>query len=205
MKNLLILLLLFYSCSVVLAQEPIASNKIVMSIPHDSGVLLLPVLLSYVDINTDAPLNPIFYKGNETSEVFDSLVLEDLLKLGIRTVLLNANDSLQNEMLVIRKDLLRPRIPPVVLTKVALITQAVECRYTLVCSLKVKVGPGGYWDPTSGSIGSSSSYARIHATLLDSYSTDGSVWHQDVEIRKLPKPQSKRFAEAVHLLIKLLK
>lgn len=205
MKNWFYLLLLLASPG-LRAQAPVASGKSTFDVPRDSAVLLLPVFLQYEDIYTDNPLDPAQHKGRESGKVFDSLAILNLLNAGIRVSAADPADSLQGNLIAAGKNLLRPVTPASLRTSVAETARAAGCRYVLVCSFRVKVGPGGYWDPNSGAIGSSASYARFHASLLDPCSTDGKpCWTQDVELRKLPRPDSNRFTDAVQLLFQLLK
>lgn len=205
MKNCILLLSLLL-CLSLGAQSPVVSSKISFSIDRDSRVLLLPVFVSYEDIYTDASLDPALHKGFETSEVFDSLAQHNLTQAGIQTVAVDPTNSLQVRLMAASRDLSRPVIPAALRPVVTDIARATGCRYLLACVVRVKVGPSGYWEPNSGAIGSSSSYARIHAALIDSRSGDGKPsWTQDVEIRKLPRPRSNRFAEAVQLLFQNLK
>lgn len=206
MKNFLYLLILLIAPVDFFAQAPIASGKTAFNIPPDSGVLLLPALIRYEDIHTDALLDPSLHKGRETSEVFDSLAQRYLQNTGIRLTPASPADSIQSKLIAITQNLLRPIILPDYRAVLAAAAESAGCRYVLVCAVRVKIGPGGYWDPNSGSIGSSSSYARLRAALLDPSSADGKpCWTQEVEIRKLPQPHSNRFADAVRMLFHLLK
>ncbi len=206
MKHFLYLQCFLLAPSSFYAQSPVASSKITFSVPRDSGVLLLPVFLQYEDIYTDAPLNSALHKGQETGDVFDSLAQRYLRQHGIRSLPADPADSLQGKLIGAVKNLLRPIVPSNIRQVLTAATEAAGCHYVLVCAVRVKVGPGGYWDPNSGAIGSSSSYARFHAALIDPYSADGKPrWIQDVEIRKLPRPQTDRFTEAVQMLFQLLK
>ncbi|MBK7940049.1 MAG: hypothetical protein IPJ82_24545 [Lewinellaceae bacterium] len=205
MKNWIYLIFLLAGPGIC-AQAPVASGKIPFQVPRDSSVLLLPVFLQYEDIYTDNPLDPAKHKGRESGKIFDSLAIQNLTQAGIRAFMADPADSLQGSLIAAGKNLLRPVTPAALRTSIAEVARNARCRYVLACSFRVKVGPGGYWDPNSGAIGSNASYARFHVSLLDPYTTDGKpCWTQDVELRKLPQPDSKRFSEAVQLLFQLLK
>lgn len=64
---------------------------------------------------------------------------------------------------------------------------------------KVKVGPGGYWNPNTGAIASSMSNAVLQASLI-SCSTGKVLWRNQILTRQLPQPESQQFSEALKLL-----
>ncbi|TNE57489.1 MAG: hypothetical protein EP344_11080 [Bacteroidetes bacterium] len=205
MKYWLFLLLLF-SWPRLHGQAPVAGSTRSFHLAGDSAsVLVLPVSLRYEDIYTDTPLDPAQHKGAETAITFDSLAFAFLSQSGIHPLPADPADSLQQKLIASGRHLLRPVIPTTWRSVLAHTAQSASVRYILVCSFRVKVGPGGYWDPNTGAIGASSSYGRMHAALLDPFAPDGKpCWTQDVELRKLPRPDSKRFSEAVQLLFQLL-
>lgn len=62
-----------------------------------------------------------------------------------------------------------------------------------------KVGPGGYWNPNTGAIGSSMSTCRIRVSLIQC-STAQVLWKNEVILRQLPQVGSSTFEEALDLL-----
>lgn len=62
--------------------------------------------------------------------------------------------------------------------------------------LRVKVGPGGSWDPTTGAIRSDMSSAELHSALIGC--ADGRVlWRNAVVIRRAVRPEDRGFQEEI--------
>jgi hypothetical protein len=64
---------------------------------------------------------------------------------------------------------------------------------------RVKIGPGGYWNPNTGAIASSMSSSSLRVALIRC-STGQVLWRKQVLLRGLPRPRSSQFSEMLKLL-----
>lgn len=68
----------------------------------------------------------------------------------------------------------------------------------LVQFLRIKRGPSGWWNPSSGAIASNASSSQFHAALLDCQ-TGSILWQNSIELHREAKPGSE-FAQALSML-----
>jgi hypothetical protein len=73
----------------------------------------------------------------------------------------------------------------------------------LVQFMRVKVGPGGSWNPYSGAITSSISSTLLQAALVAS-KTGQVIWKNEVFVRKTFRPDSPEFTKKLGLLYQTL-
>ena len=83
------------------------------------------------------------------------------------------------------------------------LARAREPTLILAQFFRVKEGPGGAWDPSTGAIRSSTSGAELHAALIDCVSGDV-LWRSAMVIRKRPRPDDRRFQEELTRFFKTL-
>ena len=69
----------------------------------------------------------------------------------------------------------------------------------LVQHVRVKIGPGGYWDPNSGMIGAAMHNATLRASLLDP-ANGKSLWQNSVYLRDTPSVGSSAYRRALESL-----
>jgi hypothetical protein len=80
------------------------------------------------------------------------------------------------------------------------IGSAGEPTEVLVQYIRVKVGAGGFWDPTSGTIASRTSSSQFHAALFDSR-TGQMIWRNAVEMHEVPVSNSGTLEKTVRELL----
>jgi hypothetical protein len=84
-------------------------------------------------------------------------------------------------------------------TDLNLLSAAGERELVLAQSLRIKVGPGGSWNPMTGSITSAMDSTLAQAALVCS-NTGKVVWKNEQFIRKASKPDSPEFSKMLTLL-----
>jgi hypothetical protein len=100
-------------------------------------------------------------------------------------------------------ELFRPVIPENLLADLSLIG-GVSQPNILVVDVRVKVGEGGSWNPYSGAITSRNHYTILRAVLI-STSEKKVLWHNEVQLRDIPRPKSRKLSRAMEILFQDIK
>jgi hypothetical protein len=164
-------------------------------------ITVLPPSIEYVDIVTGAPrkTEPVVIDSLATFIVQTACARLDRVALicaGPRARVVDADTTelqrfiSQSERNIAAKDLASWS------TLLGSIAAGDSTRLVLIHHLRVKVGPGGFWDPFSGAIGNATSSTIVSAAVVEC-STGRVIRRIETLVRRQPDPGSKPFVEAL--------
>jgi hypothetical protein len=97
------------------------------------------------------------------------------------------------------EELLRTVKSAAVLEKLAALGKSMSVDAVMVQCFKVKVGPGGSWDPNSGAITAAMNSGHLRVAILDAQSGQP-LWQNSVYMREIPRVESKNYRTAIDSL-----
>lgn len=175
-------------------------------------VWVLSPKLVYEDVRNETVLDPAAYRGPEIARMLTDTGLAALRSKGVREVRavescsLTAERKSLAELAAAEADRLFLSSPdPQVLQALKKFAGADESSEVLVQYARIKVGPGGFYDPLlTGAVRAGASSVHLSAALIECGT--GSVrWQNSVLLRELPKPDSSNFLKALQQLYSTLK
>jgi hypothetical protein len=198
----IILPLILASCT----SRPVANvalQRETIRLDPNLEILILPPHLRFERIADESTLSASGYQGDEIAANL-SQVAQNFLVQNEFKVIESQSDSSEISDLCRQ---LSPFSPE--LSGGRIDTNAAEILYRLASlngnlavfanSIRAKVGPGGYWNPNTGAIGSSMSNTVIRAALINCGSAEV-LWRNEVLMRELPKVESGQYKRTINLL-----
>lgn len=174
------------------------------ALPTYSECVILPPLLIFERLEDEVILNPSKFGGPAIMSSLSAAARNVLTKAQCRLAETESLKAPEIVDLISRLQSLSSSLSVGQVTDEAkgiLQRLAAQNQHLLILShsLYVKVGPGSYWNPFSGAIGSSMSRSHLRASLV--HCSSGQVlWKNEVLLRELPLVTSSKFAEALELL-----
>jgi hypothetical protein len=177
----------------------------ITAIPKNARILILKPLLKFEQLKDEAAVDSSTYSGPVIESKLNDAAKDAATKRNTAIVEAAALGSPELVDLCAKLQPLSSRLASGQLNDEAknmLLRLSEADKELLIISnfLQVKVGPGGYWDPNTGSIGSSMSTSQFRISLINC-STGQVMWKDELLVRDLPQVNdSKKFAEYVQLL-----
>jgi hypothetical protein len=199
----LLCLLLLSGCTTTSAVVA-GSRAAVGSLNVREPIMLLPPKLTYERIQNEQPLDGAEFQASAVVASLLAAARQSLQQKGLAVIgevsAGNAEVRHPLEGLSARADaLFHSPIDPSLVEQLRQVQPAGEDRAVLVQYVRVKVGPGGFWDPNTGVIHSKMSSANLRAAILRC--RDGQLlWRNEVFLREVPRVNSSKFRKAVQLL-----
>lgn len=107
--------------------------------------------------------------------------------------------SLASELSAESDELLRTAKSAATLERLEALGKRLPVDAVLVQCFRVKIGPGGSWDPNTGAITSAMNSGHLRAAILDT--RGGRVWwRNEVYLREVPRVDRKNYRRAVDAL-----
>ena len=165
--------------------------------------------LTYEDVKKETPLDASQYNGPQIVRVLTDAGLSVLHSKGVRdarTVLENLPTEMKAQAELASASAQRlflSKPDPQVVQAIQRLGGTNEPAAVLVQYLRVKVGPGGFYDPFTGDLSTSASTTHLRAGLVDCQ-TGCVLWRNSVLLREVPKPDSPDLARALQQLYSTL-
>ena len=195
---------LLTACAAKPLSKPVAQNRDAVTLPYPN-ILILSPQLKFERLRDEATVDPAEFGA----AAIDSTLRAEAERavVGARFGLVRADstsaedvDGLCAELSSLSSRLSAGKPNEAARRLLRRMTSVKPNLIVLAQYLNVKVGAGGYWDPFSGAIGSSTSKSVLRASLIHCSSGDV-LWNNEVLMRTIPKPNhNSEFAESLRAL-----
>jgi hypothetical protein len=162
------------------------------------AVCVLDPKLTYQIMSTEEPADGAPLGAPAVKADLIRAASEALAGRGFRVERAEQN-SLADELSAASEELLRGVKSPALLARLEELGQRLPADAVLVQFFKIKVGPGGWYDPSSGAITSPLNNGHLRVAILE---TRGARvrWENEVYLREVPRVERRNYRKAIEAL-----
>jgi hypothetical protein len=161
-------------------------------------IAVLEPMLTYEEAQTEALVDGTKYSAGEVKADLVRAASNALTTRGFKPQQV-AVASPAASLTAQSVDLLRPSKSPELLQRLKEVGRELSVDAVCVQYCRVKLGPGGSWDPGTGMITSAMNSAQLRAAIVDLQS-GAALWNGSFYLREVPRVGRRAYREAVDSL-----